>query len=136
MNMTDIQKLSIIDLRRLWSDAWGHEPHTRLGRRMMEDSLAYKLQIQQNNHLSAEQQKHLNRLIAEYKRNPAYFDSRVNQLKPGTRLIRNYNGKTYNVLILKDGFEYSGQNYNSLSKIANEITGSRWNGWLFFGLKK
>ncbi|MGN7503711.1 MAG: DUF2924 domain-containing protein [Alphaproteobacteria bacterium] len=136
MNISEIKALSIDDLRRIWEDAWGYEPHTRLGRRMMEESLACKLQSQQNNPLSAEQQKHLDKLVAEYKSSPARFDSHINHLKPGTRLVRVYNGKTHNVLVLKDGFEYDGQNYNSLSKIANEITGSKWNGWLFFQLKK
>ena len=136
MNMTDIKKLSVNELRRLWMGAWGYEPHSRLSRRMMEDSLVYKLQTQQNKPLSAEQKVRLDRLVSEYKRNPECFKSRANHLKPGTRLVRIYNGKTHNVLVLKDAFEYDGQNYNSLSKVANKITGSKWNGWVFFGIRK
>jgi len=57
-------------------------------------------------------------------------------LKPGTRLERIYKGKAHNVLVTESGFEYQDQLYKSLSKIANDITGKRWNGWVFFGLKK
>ena len=133
MNAEEIKKLSIDDLRSHWEDVWGYEPHLRLGRVMMEISLLYKLG---NDRITPEQKDHLGKLVAEYKRNPKCFDNRMSALKPGTRLVRVYNGKTYSVLVQNDGYEYNGQVYRSLSKIANEITGSRWNGWLFFGLKK
>lgn len=133
MNATDIKKLAIDDLRTLWKEAWGHEPHIRLGRVMMEVSLLYK---QQGVRITPEHQARLNQLVAEYKRNPKYFDNRMRALKPGTRLVRVYNGKKHSVLVKANGFEYNGQTYSSLSKIANEITGSHWNGRLFFGLRK
>jgi hypothetical protein len=50
--------------------------------------------------------------------------------------VRVYNGRKHNVLVKADGFEYQDQTYGSLSKIANDITGKRWNGWVFFGIKK
>ena len=53
----------------------------------------------------------------------------------GTRLIREYQGVEHSVTVLHDGFEYQGRPYQSLSSIARAITGTRWNGWLFFGLK-
>ncbi len=127
-----MHELSINELRRQWAEAWGRQPHLRVGRVMLERSLAYKLQ----EGVSPKQQIRLNKLIKEYKRNPACFAGRAGALKPGTRLVRTYNGKKHSVLVKADGFEYQGQVYSSLSKIANDITGSRWNGWLFFGLKK
>ena len=133
MNATDIKKISIKDLRARWGLAWGYEPHIRLGRVMMEKSLLYKLQ---GSALTTEQQGRLDKLVADYKRNPRCFDGRISVLKPGTRLVRVYNGKKHSVVVQADSFEYEGQTYSSLSKIANDITGSRWNGWLFFGLKK
>lgn len=126
----DLKALSIEELRKKWSRAWDIEPHTRIGRVMLEKSLAYKEQV----NLSAEQQERLDRLIRDYKRNPNNIGQ--NALKPGTRLERIYKGFKHNVLVTNSGFEYEGQNYSSLSKIANDITGSRWNGWVFFGLKK
>ena len=121
---------SLSELRKRWSEEWGIEPHSRIGRVMLEKSLTYQKQV----NLSAEQQDRISRLIRDYKRNPNNLEQSA--LKPGTRLERLYKGQKYNVLITKNGFEYEDQHYNSLSKIANDITGSRWNGWLFFGLKK
>ena len=133
MNAAEIKKLSIDELRSRWTTAWGYEPHLRLGRVMMEESLLYKLRERP---ITSEQRARLNKLVAEYKRNPACFDRAIAPLKPGTRLVRVYDGRKHSVLVTADGFEYGGRNYSSLSKIANDITGSRWNGWLFFGLKK
>lgn len=99
----------------------------------MEVSLLYKLK---GSRMTPEKQERLDKLVADYKRNPACFDNRVCALKPGTRLVRVYNGRKHSVVVQAEGFEYDGQTYSSLSKIANTITGSRWNGWLFFGLKK
>lgn len=132
MRVTDIKKLPINKLRSRWAEAWGYEPHIRLGRIMMEKSLLYKLQTPQ---LTPEQHTRLDKLVAEYKCNPACFNNRVSALKPGTRLVRVYNGKRHSVIVQTNGFEYEGKTYSSLSKIANDITRSRWNGWLFFGLK-
>ncbi len=127
-----MHELSINELRQRWAAAWGQQPNHRIGRVMLEKSLAYKLQPG----LSPEQQVRLDQLIKEYKRNPSCFGERVGALKPGTRLVRTYNGKKHNVLVKADGFEYAGQAYTSLSRIADDITGKRWNGWVFFGLKK
>jgi hypothetical protein len=57
-------------------------------------------------------------------------------LAPGTRLHRDWQGKSIVVTVLPEGFDYDGQIYRSLSAVANAITGSKWNGHIFFGLKK
>lgn len=56
-------------------------------------------------------------------------------IKPGTRLIREWQGKTHTVSVLETGFEFQGSRYRSLSEIARLITGARWSGPLFFGLR-
>src|SRR5947199_9197275 len=58
------------------------------------------------------------------------------QLKPGTRLMREWQGRTYEVVVLDDGFSWQGARCNSLSAIARKITGTAWSGPLFFGLKQ
>jgi hypothetical protein len=126
------ETLPLQKLREQWAAAWGRHPHARIGRTMLEKSLSYKLQASP----SPEQQTRLDQLIREYQRNPACFDKRAGALKPGTRLVRMHNGKKHSVLVKADGFEYQNQTYSRLSKIANDITGKRWNGWVFFGLKK
>ena len=57
------------------------------------------------------------------------------ELKPGTRLVREWQGRTYDVLVLDDGFSWRGTGYRSLSAVAGKITGTAWSGPLFFGLK-
>ena len=57
------------------------------------------------------------------------------ELKPGTRLVREWQGRTYEVLVLDDGFSWQGTGYRSLSALAGKITGTAWSGPLFFGLK-
>lgn len=55
---------------------------------------------------------------------------------PGTTLRREYKGRTLQVIVLRDGFEYEGQTYKSLSAVAKAVTGTHWNGYHFFGLAK
>jgi hypothetical protein len=55
---------------------------------------------------------------------------------PGTRLVRVWNDRRYEVTVLADGYEFEGRTFRSLSAVAREITGTRWNGKVFFGLKK
>jgi hypothetical protein len=57
------------------------------------------------------------------------------ELKPGTRLVREWQGRTYEVLVLDGGFSWQGMSYRSLSALARKITGTAWSGPLFFGLK-
>lgn len=131
----NLEKLPLNELRQIWGQAWGREPHGRIGRTMLEKSLEYKTREREGRALSPEQQARLEDLVRQYKRNPACFDGN-GSLKAGTRLVRMHNGKKHSVLVKAEGFEYQGLTYNSLSKIANDITGKRWNGWVFFGLKK
>ena len=58
-----------------------------------------------------------------------------NRPLPGTRLVREYEGAQHVVTVRADDFEFEGRPYQSLSSIARHITGTRWNGWVFFGLK-
>lgn len=56
-------------------------------------------------------------------------------MKPGARLVRDWNGETHEVLVTEDGFQWNGKTWASLSVIAREMTGTRWSGPRFFGLK-
>lgn len=124
------------ELRQEWAKYWGMQPHDRIGRITLEKSLEFKLREGRGEWLDAEQQKRLDNLIASYKRNPKFFDEGLSELKPGIRLIKNYNSEHHSVTVLADGFEYRDKVYGSLSEIATVIAGTRWNGWVFFGLKK
>lgn len=122
-------------LRKKWTQYWGKEPHGTMGRTMILQSLQFKKWEQETGGLKSEKQKHLDKLIMAYKRNPNSFDKAI-RIKPGTRLDRTWKGKKYSVTVKYSGYEYEGKIHTSLSQIANKITGSRWNGWVFFGLKK
>ena len=125
-----LKDLPLNEVRSRWAKAWGKQPHGTMGRTMMIESIKFK----QSGGLASEQQERLDKLVKAYKRNPANFDKAI-ELKPGTRLVRIWKGKKHCVIVMRDGFDYEGDIYTSLSQIANTITGSRWNGWLFFGLK-
>lgn len=133
--LEDLTKLPLCQLRQMWAEAWEKEPHSRIGRTMLEKSLEFKLKEQRGNGFTADQKTRLAELIKKYKRDPSKLEASTS-LKPGTRLVRLHEGKKHSVLIKSDGFEYDGKTYTSLSKIANNITGKNWNGWVFFGLKK
>lgn len=132
----DPSALSLDELRHQWADAWGKVPHQRIGRSMLEKSLEYKARENEIGGLGAEQQGRLSQLIAAYKRSANHFDENRSDLKPGTRLVRNWKGDRHSVTVIADGYEYKNKKYFSLSEIASQITGTRWNGWLFFGVKK
>lgn len=130
-----LEKMPLNELRQMWGRSWNKEPHERIGRTMLERSLEYKNRECIDSGLTLEQQTRLKQLIKQYKRNPDCFEEK-SALKPGTRLVRKHHGKKHSVLVKADGFEYHGLTYKSLSKIATVITGQKWNGWIFFGLKK
>ncbi|MDE2337504.1 MAG: DUF2924 domain-containing protein [Alphaproteobacteria bacterium] len=132
----DIARMSLPELRQKWAEYWGTQPHARIGRKMLEKSLEFKLREARDEGLTPAQQARLDHLIAAYKRNPKAFDQGPGDLKPGTKLIRNVDGEKHIVLVKTNCFEYRGNIYGSLSQIARTITGTDWNGWLFFGLKK
>jgi len=126
------EKCTLDDLRKQWQQVWKIRPHNRIGRKMLERSLYFK---QHEKQLCPKTQKRLNKLIQNYKRNPQYFEQGHMLLKPGMKIMRVWKGNTQIVTVTADGFKYQDKKYASLSMIANKITGSKWNGWVFFGLK-
>ena len=132
----NIARLPMAELRRQWAECWGIKPHWRIGRQMLEKSLAFKQREARSEGMTPEQRKRLDNLIAQYKRDSKSFDQGPAGLKPGTKLVRAHSGEKHIVLVKADGFEYHKKNYASLSEIAYVITGTRWNGWVFFGVKK
>lgn len=129
----EVAKLGPDELKRQWSEAWGMLPPPKISRTMLEKSLAFKLREQAGLGLTPEQQQKLDRLVVAYKRNPAPL--RELKVKPGTRLVRTWQGSQYDVLVRTDSYEFQGRKFKSLSEIAKTITGTSWNGWRFFGIK-
>lgn len=137
--INNLTSLGLPDLRARWAEVWGWQPHGRISRQMLIQSLLFKLQEQEGRGLTPSQQARLDQLVKSYKRTPQIFDSGAaggSNIKPGTRLVRTWNGERHSVLAKEGGFEHKGATYATLSEVARAITGTRWNGWLFFGLRK
>ena len=134
--ITALKSTPTPDLRSLWRDLFESEPPRR-NRRFLESRLAYRIQELEYGGLKPATIKRLEALGEELDGGKAEVRRKRADDRPvaGTRLIREYQGVEYCVTVLAGGFDYQGQPYKSLSAIARAITGTRWNGWVFFGLR-
>ena len=124
----------ITHLKQQWRDLFETEPPP-YNRRFLEHRLAYRIQELAYGGLKPETIKKLKAIAQEADgRNPARRQSAKDRPIAGTRLIREYQGVEHCVTVRDEDFEYQGRPYRSLSAIARAITGTRWNGLLFFGL--
>lgn len=127
--------MAIAELRVRWRAMFKSEPPKAFGPDLLRRSLAQKLQEDAYGGLPAAAQKLLNQLIAQSaKSNGKIVMPR--RIKPGAILVREWKGKTHRISVLEQGFSFEGKPYSSLSEIARLITGARWNGPRFFGLRK
>ncbi|MCF6200327.1 MAG: DUF2924 domain-containing protein [Hyphomicrobiaceae bacterium] len=132
-----LKTASTPELKKMWSDLFDTQPPP-YNRRFLESRLAYRIQELATGGMTEQVEKRLETVSkqSDYT-DPKKAANRITD-KPvaGTRLIREWQGTEYCVTVLADGFEYQGRPYKSLSAIARAITGTRWNGPLFFGLRK
>jgi hypothetical protein len=125
------------DLKRQWRDLFETEPPP-YNRRFLESRLAYRMQELAYGGLKPETVARLEALGEELFGNNGKSNRRIdNSHRPiaGTSLIREWRGVEHCVTVRDQDFEYRGRPYKSLSAVARAITGTRWNGWIFFGLK-
>jgi hypothetical protein len=123
------------DLSALWHELFQSGPPHQLRRQLMARILAYRIQDQQLRELRPSALQRLRQMGRALEKDPAAEISAVPAFKPGTRLICQWRDQTHVVTVNKNGYEYQGSRYQSLSEIARLITGIRWSGPLFFGLK-
>src|ERR1700719_787053 len=123
-------------LKAKWRALFDTEPPP-YNRRFLESRLAYRIQELAYGGLKKETVERLRVLGKQYDGRSGTRPKGRNDRLPiaGTRLIREWQGIEHCVTVRGDNFEYQGRPYKSLSAIAREITGVRWNGWVFFGLK-
>jgi Protein of unknown function (DUF2924) len=126
----------VADLKRKWRDLFETEPPP-YNRRFLEHRLAYRIQELAYGGLKPETLKRLKALADDLDGGDPVRRRQRADSRPvaGTRLIREYQGVEHCVTVRNDDFEYQGRPYRSLSAVARAITGTRWNGLLFFGLK-
>ena len=132
-----LRDLDVGELRIRWQNAFGRAPPLRLPRHLLFRVLAYRLQADHLGDLDSECQRLLYRTVSPEDAGQRAVDlSRRNaELRPGTVLGREWYGHMQRVTVLTDGFSWNGRTYPSLSKAAFAITGTRWNGPKFFGLR-
>jgi hypothetical protein len=131
-----LKTTSTPDLKRQWRELFETEPPP-YNRRFLESRLAYRIQELAYGGLKPATIERLEALGEQLDGGNRQKRQQRGNDRPiaGTQLIREWQGIEHCVTVRDDGFEYQGRPYKSLSAIARAITGTRWNGWLFFGLK-
>ena len=134
--IASLSKLDIDELRERWKAMFGKAPSRDISRSFVTRAIAYRLQEKTFGGLKPSTR----RLLAEFDNDRANGSalaatpSRI--VRPGAVLVREWRGISHQVSILEKGFRFRGKRYRSLSEVAREITGTRWSGPLFFGLKR
>src|SRR5437763_700657 len=128
--LSRLPPLDIGELRQQWRGLYKTQPPANLSRELLLRAVAYRMQ-----EVTVGGLRQLRQMAQQFKQTGAANTPRHPELKPGTRLIREWQGRTYDVLVLDDGFSWQGTSYRSLSALARKITGTARSGPLFFGLK-
>ena len=122
-------------LRALWRECW-RRPAPIMAPDLLRRGIAWKLQSRMQGVLPAETKRVLDQAASRLRKGEPISPSRSVSLKPGTRLVREWRGKTHQVVVLEQGYEHEGRQFSSLTQVATAIAGTRWSGPVFFGLKK
>jgi hypothetical protein len=133
--LSRLRLLDIGELRRQWRALYKTPAPPHLSRELLVRAVAYRLQELALGGIRPEPQRQLLRIAKELKETGAATIRARPELRPGTRLMREWRGRTHEVLVVEDGFSWQGTHCRSLSAIARKITGTAWSGPLFFGLK-
>jgi hypothetical protein len=139
----EIAHLCGLDLRGLrarWQSVFQGQAPSHLTRHLLFSVIAYRLQADRFGDLDHTTRQLLDRTIAKEAERVmsarlASFDQKQTKLTPGTMLVREWDRQSQRVMVLAEGFAWNGQTYDSLSKVAFAITGTKWNGPRFFGLR-
>jgi hypothetical protein len=140
--LAELDRFTPTEIKERWRALFGSEPPV-YKRPFLIKRLAHRIQELAHGGLSEATRRRMDEILddAGYDENGVFKkDKRIFRKSPtapvaGTRLIREWNGESHEVTALRVGFEYQGRQYKSLSAIAREITGTRWNGPAFFGLR-
>jgi hypothetical protein len=133
--LTRLPELDLGELRRQWRTLYKAEASPHLSRELLVRAVAHRMQEVALGGLRPGRRRQLRRIAEEFKQTGAANTPRRPELKPGTRLVREWQGRNYDVLVLDGGFAWQDTHHRSLSALARKITGTAWSGPLFFGLK-
>ena len=132
-----LKSMSVNDLKAEWQ-ALFNAPAPNNSRTFLEGRLAYRIQELTYGGPDKQTRRLLDLLADEVEGTLTHKGQIADPRNPvvGTKLIREWDGIAHTVTVLKDGFDWGGQRYKSLSAVARAITGTRWNGYRFFGLRE
>ena len=132
-----VRDLDIAQVRSRWHAAFGRRPPPHLPRHLLFRILAYRLQADRFGDLDDASRRLLDHSDSPEKagQNAANLVRPIVDIRPGTSLSREWNGRLERVAVLAEGFAWNGKTYPSLSQVAFAITRTRWNGPRFFGLR-
>lgn len=135
--LTGLATLSQAQLRTEWRKYHkGQLMPAGLGRDLAGGAIAWKMQERVRGGLAPATSRELKRLANQLRETGDINLGKAPLLKPGTKLVRQWHGTIYHVLVLDDGFQFQDRHYRSVTPIAHEITGAAWSGPRFFGLKE
>jgi hypothetical protein len=129
-----VAAMSLVELRAYWKARWGGQPAYR-ARDQICRAASYRLQAEMFGGLPALAKRDLAELAVRFDRDRGFSPGPAIRLKPGSALIREWGGQRHEVAVVEGGFVYQDERFASLSKLAQRITGAKWNGPVFFGLK-
>jgi hypothetical protein len=135
-----LRGLDLRGLRARWQSVFKRQAPAHLTRHLLFAIIAYRIQADRFGDLDHATLQVLDRTVAKdnsavTSARLASFDQKRTELSPGTVLVREWGRQSQRVMVIADGFAWNGQTYDSLSKVAFAITGTRWNGPRFFGLR-
>jgi hypothetical protein len=133
--LSRLHALDVRQLRELWCRLYKIAAAPRLSRELLLRAVAYRIQELASGGLRPELQRQLQQIASQLQQTGRITIHPRPRLKPGTRLLREWQGRSHEVEVLNDGFSWQATHYRSLSAIARQITGTAWSGPLFFGLK-
>jgi len=135
--LSKLRGASRAELLALWTASGSNPPPARASRELLASALAWHLQERKFGGLKPAIGRRLRVLARALERNKHTLQiSPAANLRPGTVIIKQWRGAQHVVMVLADGFQHQGTVYGSLSQVARQITGTRWNGPAFFGLRK
>ena len=131
-----LPSLNKVQLITIWAENFNKDPPPNLRKELMVPILAYRMQEREFGGLSHGARRRLREVAASLRTDKPTQERADSAPQTGTRLLRMWHGETHEVIATGNGYLYRGQSYSSLSRIARLITGTRWSGPLFFGVRK
>lgn len=131
--LASLSVMSPAQLRALWRDVW-RKTAPDIGPDLLRRGIAWKLQSRLHGELSVHIRREIDAALTRLRRGDPVASPRPS-LRPGARLVRGWQGRTYQVVVLERGYEYDSRQYRSLTHVARAITGTHQSGLVFFGVR-